>query len=140
MADRRVSPIIPESELVFVASRSSGPGGQHVNRTETKVTLLFDLEGSGSLTVGQKRRLRERLATRISREGILRVTSQKHRSREANRKAAVERFADLLEWALAEARPRKPTRPGAAARARRLEGKRRRAETKQGRARPAPED
>src|SRR5262245_23694844 len=84
----------------FEYSRSSGPGGQHVNKVETRVTLLFDLVATTDLTAEQKARVRERLAARINREGLLRVVSQRHRSREQNRQAALERFAELIEAAL----------------------------------------
>ncbi len=83
---------IAEDELRFTYSRSSGPGGQNVNRVETRVTLLFDVLGSPSLSEGHKRRIASLLATRINKEGILRVVSQRHRTREANRRAARERF------------------------------------------------
>jgi ribosome-associated protein len=132
--------IIDEAELRFVYSRSSGPGGQHVNRVETRVTLLFDLAGSPSLSVEQKRRVRRRLATRINREGILRVVSQRHRTREANRRAAIARFEELLGEALRPPRPRRKTGVPAAAKRRRVEAKRRRGEVKRSRGRPESRD
>ena len=91
---------IPDEEVSFVTSRSGGPGGQNVNKLETRVTLRFDLAASPSLTDEQKSRLRERLATRITRAGILHVTSQKHRTQAENREAAVARFAELLREGL----------------------------------------
>ena len=121
---------IAEDELRFTYSRSSGPGGQNVNRVETRVTLLFDVFGSPSLAEGQKRRIASRLATRINKGGILRVVSQRHRTREANRRAAAERFLELLNEALRRQRPRRRTRVPRNARRRRLEGKRRRGELK----------
>lgn len=129
---------IPEEELSFVSSRSGGPGGQNVNKLETRVTLRFDLAGSPSLPEEQKARLRERLATRITREGVLQVTSQKHRSQSANRDAAVERFAELLRGALREEAPRKKTRVPKAARRRRVEEKRRHSQRKRERAARIP--
>src|SRR3954454_22965189 len=87
---------IPEEEVTFTTSRSGGPGGQNVNKLETRVTLRFDLAGSTVLSEEQKARLRERLATRITKDGVLHVTSQRHRTQGANREAAVERFAELL--------------------------------------------
>ena len=125
---------IPEDELVFQASRSGGPGGQNVNKVETRVTLLFDVAGSPSLDETQRARLRERLARRISASGVLRVTSQKHRSQARNREEAVARFVELLRAALAEQAERRPTRPRRAARERRLAEKRRQGERKRGRA------
>ena len=131
---------IAEYELRFTYSRSSGPGGQNVNRVETRVTLLFDVLGSPSLTEGQKRRIESRLATRINKEGILRVVSQRHRTREANRRAAAERFEELLAGALRRERPRRKTRVPREARRRRLEGKRRRGQLKRLRTRPGSRD
>jgi len=129
---------IPDEELAFVTSRSGGPGGQNVNKLETRVTLRFDLAGSPSLSEEQKERLRQRLATRITKEGILHVTAQRHRTQAANREAAVERFAELLRDGLREEAPRKKTKPSQAAKARRLEAKRRRGERKRERAAPIP--
>jgi ribosome-associated protein len=110
---------LPESELSFAASRSSGPGGQNVNKVATRVTLFFDVAGSPSLTPEQKLRIRAALATRMSRNGVLRVVAQQHRTQSANRAAARERFVALLQGVLAEETPRVPTRPSRAARERR---------------------
>ena len=101
---------IPEAELEFLASRSSGPGGQHVNKTSTRITLRFDVAGSPSLSEAARSRILQRLPTRIGNDGFLRVISQRHRSQEGNRREAVARFVELLQGALAERRPRKPTR------------------------------
>lgn len=117
---------IPDEEVSFVTSRSGGPGGQNVNKLETRVTLRFDLAASPSLTEEQKTRLRERLATRITRAGILHVTSQKHRTQAENREASVARFAELLREGLREEAPRKATKVPKAAKRRRIESKRRR--------------
>jgi ribosome-associated protein len=131
---------IPDEEVTFTTSRSGGPGGQNVNKLETRVTLRFDLAGSPSLAPEQKARLAERLATRITREGILQVTSQKHRTQAANREAAVERFAELLRENLREEPPRKKTRPSRAAKARRLDAKRRQSQRKRERSAGFPVD
>jgi len=80
---------IPESELVFKASRSGGPGGQNVNKLNTRVTVLFHVAGSPSLSDEQKQQVRTRLARRIDSRGVLHVTAQTHRSQEANRRSAV---------------------------------------------------
>lgn len=117
---------IPDEEVSFVTSRSGGPGGQNVNKLETRVTLRFDLEASPSLTGEQKSRLRERLATRITRAGVLHVTSQKHRTQAENREASIARFAELLREGLREEAPRKQTRVPKAAKRRRVEAKRQR--------------
>lgn len=121
---------IPISELEFTASRSSGPGGQHVNKVETRVVLAFDLLGSPSLSAEQKTRIRERLASRVTKAGLLRVTAQRHRSQAANRKLAVERFASLLREALAEDPPRRPSKVPRRVSRRRLAEKRRRGDLK----------
>ena len=131
---------IPDEEVTFATSRSGGPGGQNVNKLETRVTLRFDLAASGSLTEEQKARLLERLSTRITRAGILRVSAQKHRTQGANRDAALERFAELVRDALREETPRKKTRTSRAAKARRVEEKRRHSERKRNRSAPVPID
>lgn len=114
-----------EAELEFQADRSGGPGGQHVNKVSTRVSVLFDVAASSSLTEFQRDRILARLGSRISRAGVLRVTSQKFRSQSANREAARQRLADLVAWALTDRPERKPTRPTRASRRRRLEEKQR---------------
>jgi ribosome-associated protein len=121
---------IDEDELSFEFARSSGPGGQNVNKVETKVRLLFDVRGSGSLSSDQRSLIAERLATRITKGGVLHVSSQRHRTREANRRATIERFVELLADALEEDEPRVKTKVPKAARKRRLESKRRRSQKK----------
>jgi ribosome-associated protein len=138
----RVSPevAIPVSELEFRASRASGPGGQGVNTTDSRVELRFDLAGSPSLPPEAKARALRRLGPRVDSSGVLRLVAQNRRSQLANRRAAVERFAELLAAALAAPRPRRPTRPTRAAAARRVEAKRHRAATKRLRGRPRDPD
>ena len=127
--------IIPERELAYTWSRSSGPGGQNVNKVETRVTVLFDLVRSSVLGDEHKARVRARLATRINKDGVLRVVSQRHRTQAANREAARVKLAELLAQALKTRRQRRPTRPSSEARRRRLEDKRRRSRLKHRRAR-----
>lgn len=131
---------INESELDYEFARSSGPGGQNVNKVETKVTLKFDIEASRSLTEPQKTRIAEGLASRITKDGILRVTSQRHRTREANRHAAIGRFIELIDDALEVRAPRKKTKVSRAAKRRRIEGKKRRGQVKKMRRSPKIED
>jgi ribosome-associated protein len=139
----RVSPdvAIPVAELEFRASRASGPGGQGVNTTDSRVELRFDLANSPSLPPEAKELALRRLGPRLDSGGVLRVVAQAQRSQLANRRAATERFAELLSAALATPRPRRPTRPSRAAAARRVEAKRRRSATKRLRGRPqGPDD
>jgi ribosome-associated protein len=138
----RITPelAIPVAELEFRASRSSGPGGQGVNTTDSRVELRFDLAGSPSLPPEAKARALRRLGPRLDSGGVLRVVAQTQRSQLANRRAAVDRFTELMSAALATPRPRHPTRPTRAATARRVESKRRRSATKRLRERPRDPD
>jgi len=126
---------IPYEELSFTAARSSGPGGQNVNKVSTRVTLWFDLDRSPNLTDADKELLREALGSRIGKDGLLRIIVQQTRSQAANREIAVERFAALLRAALTPAPPRKKTRVGLAAKRRRLDEKKLRGSLKRARAR-----
>jgi ribosome-associated protein len=121
---------IPVTELRFRYSRSSGPGGQNVQRTETRVELLFDVAHSPSLTDDQRRRILQRLAGYIDSDGELRIVSSATRSQLENRADAITRFQMLLAAALRRRKHRVPTRPSAAARERRLTEKKGRAEVK----------
>ncbi|HUT33981.1 MAG TPA: alternative ribosome rescue aminoacyl-tRNA hydrolase ArfB [Planctomycetota bacterium] len=128
---------IPLGELRFRFTRSSGPGGQHVNKAATQVELTFDVAGSPSLSAGQKQRMVSRLGAYVSREGVLRLACQSSRSQKQNRAEAVERFAALVRGALHEPKPRRRTRPTRGSAERRLAAKRRRSELKRGRRRAA---
>ncbi len=117
---------IPADELGFTASRSGGPGGQHVNRTSSKITLHWDVLHSQALDETQRSRVLQRLRNRITEEGVLVLHVEDERSQHRNRALALERLAELLRVALRVARRRRPTRPGPAAKARRLAAKKRR--------------
>jgi len=121
---------IPAAELRFRFSRSSGPGGQHVNRSETRVELLFDVARSPSLTEEQRARIAHRLTGYIDGEGIMHVVSSATRSQLENRADATARFQALLAAALRLRKRRTPTRPSTAARERRLTEKRERSGAK----------
>jgi ribosome-associated protein len=131
---------IPETELSFSASRSGGPGGQHVNKVSSRIELRFDLDASPSLTDEQKRRIRARLGARVTKDGVLRIVASSSRSQYANRQAAVERFQHLLERALQRVKPRVDTRVPAAAKRRRIEAKKVRGRLKRNRSAPDGEE
>jgi ribosome-associated protein len=125
---------IPLAEVDLRASRSSGPGGQHANVTASRIEAVFDVEVSSALTPAQKARIAARLGARVT------ASAQDTRSQARNRELALERLRARLAGAVAVRRRRRPTRPTAASRARRQEGKRRRSETKRGRRRPSAEE
>jgi ribosome-associated protein len=131
---------IPLSELRFRFARSSGPGGQHVNRSATRVELLFDVAGSPSLTEAQRERALKALAPYIDSDGVLHLISQTFRSQFRNREEAVERLQMLMRRAMKVPKRRRPTRPSRAARERRLASKRRRSEIKRQRGPVTKED
>jgi ribosome-associated protein len=115
---------IPEEELSFTSSHSSGPGGQNVNKVSSRVTLWFDVVNSPGLSPEQKELVISRLKTRIGKDGLLRVISQQTRSQIENKELAIERFAELLRDALKQVQIRKKTRVSKGAKLRRLEEKR----------------
>lgn len=125
---------IQEQELKFTASRSSGPGGQHVNKVSTRVMLWFDVANSPSLSDEQKHLVFRRLANRINKQGVLQVISQQGRSQMANRVAATERFVELLRKALRRKKPRRKTRIPMAAKECRIRDKKLRGRIKRYRA------
>ncbi len=131
---------IPDEELEFATSRSSGPGGQNVNKVNTRVTVLFDVDRSAVLSEHQRALLREQLGTRISKAGVLRVASQRHRTQLANRDAAVERLVQLMGDALSGKPARVPVRVPKAAKEKRLDEKRRRGGLKRERSEPVDLD
>ena len=130
---------LPLSELEYRASRSGGPGGQHVNTSSTRVEVWWDIAGSPTLSDEQRVRLLDRLASRLDGGGRLRLVSSGSRSQLRNREEVTERLARLVADALVIPKRRKPTRPTRAAKAARVEAKRRRGATKRDRRR-RPED
>jgi ribosome-associated protein len=132
--------LLPLAELDYRATRSGGPGGQHVNTSSTRIEVWWDVRSSPALTEEQRARLMERLANRLDGEGRLRVVASESRSQLRNREAATERLRDLIALALEVRKPRKRTKPSRAAKAARLEAKRRRSALKRDRRRPGHDE
>jgi len=131
---------VPSREILFVYSRSGGPGGQNVNKVSTRVELLFDVEASGALSAGQKRALRAALRTRIDEAGVLHVRSDASRSQWMNRQDALRKFARLVAAALRPVKHRVASSPTRASRARRLAAKKRSSILKRSRGGVRPDD
>jgi ribosome-associated protein len=127
---------LPLSELDYRASRSGGPGGQHVNTSSTRIEVWWDVAGSPSVTPEQRAQLLERLGPRLDSRGRLRLVSSGSRSQLRNREDVTERLRSVVAAALAVRKKRKATKPSRAAKAARLEAKRRRAKLKQHRRSP----
>ena len=130
---------IPRTELDVRVSRSSGAGGQHVNKTSSRVEIFWNILGSRALTDEQRSRLREKLASRLTTEGSIRVVASDMRSQSRNRELAEERLADLVRRALVVPRKRRATKPTRAAKEARLDSKKRHSTKKRDR-RGAPLD
>lgn len=130
--------VIPDSEISEQFVRASGPGGQNVNKVSTAVRLRFDVAAS-SLPEDVKGRLRGLAGSKLTDDGVLLIEAREHRTQGKNREAARERLADLVRRALRRPRPRRPTRPSAGAREKRLESKRKQAVIKRARSRPGDE-
>jgi ribosome-associated protein len=126
---------IPQAELDFRASRSGGPGGQHVNTSSTRVELLWNLAASRAIDDATRARLAERLASRIDAQGNVRVVASEFRSQAQNRERAEARLVELVRRALVVPRKRKATKPTRAAKEARLAAKRRRSSIKRDRRR-----
>ena len=122
---------IPSSELAYRSTRSGGPGGQHVNKAETQVELLFDVAHSPSLDEVQRQRILIQLKNLIDQDGVLHLTAQSERSQLRNREVVTARFQEILAAALRVPKKRRPTRPTAASKTKRLESKKRHGQIKQ---------
>ena len=127
-------------EYWFRSSTSGGPGGQHVNRVQTRVTLCFDVAHCSGLSSVDRAKVIRAYPGRVSLDGVMRVVCCRHRSQYANRRSAVEKLVALLTEALAARKGRRPTSPTRASQERRLREKRQRQATKSSRARPAGQD
>ena len=132
---------IPQSadlanELVFVMSRSNGPGGQNVNKVNSKVTLKFDVVNSAILNDDQKALIKRKLATRMTKDGVLILTSQDSRSQLQNKEEVLERLNQLFVTAFTPRKARKATKPGKAAAQKRINQKKQHSQKKQWRQRP----
>jgi len=126
---------IPLSELVYTASRSSGPGGQHVNTTDTRIQVRWNVKESSALYEDERALVLKNLATRLTESGDLILAADTHRSQRRNREEVTQRLATLVREALIPPKPRKKTKPTRAAKERRLEDKRKKSRTKQDRGR-----
>jgi ribosome-associated protein len=123
-------------ELEFQFALSGGPGGQHVNKTETKVILIWDLQKSGVFSASQKEQLQQRLASKINSEGLLKLNVSKTRSQHQNKKIAILNFEDLVKKALQKKKKRIKTKPSRSAKLKRLQKKKKNSEKKANRQKP----
>ena len=128
------------NEIEFRADPSGGPGGQHANKSSTRVELRFDVLGSPSLTATQKERLREKLGPRLLADGTIRVVSARERSQLQNRRAALARLGEIVAAGLRRPRPRTATRPTLASKTVRRVTKQKRAAVKSKRKKPAADE
>jgi ribosome-associated protein len=131
---------IDEDELVWKATRASGPGGQHVNKTSTAIELRFDVRNSPALPEDVKARLETLAGSRLTQDGVLILFSQGSRSQEMNRQDAQERLVDLIRKATEKPKPRRPTKPTYSSKLKRLDGKAKRGTVKSGRGRVKVDD
>lgn len=124
------SVVIPDADLSLSFVRSSGPGGQNVNKVASAVQLRFDLAGTSALTDAVKSRLRALAGRRVTDDGAILIIARNHRTQEANRREASDRLAELIRTALIPPKPRRKTRPTLASKVRRLDSKAHKQRTK----------
>jgi ribosome-associated protein len=135
-SERKVNAALVSPELTFTTSRSSGPGGQNVNKVNSKVTVTFDVQNSQILSPEEKEVILTKLRSRITTEGVLMVAAQEKRSQLQNKEVVLLKLDKLLQKAFEVKKPRKPTRPGKAAKEKRIKQKRQQSEKKQWRQKP----
>ena len=111
MSSRIINSALLAQELTYTSSRGTGPGGQHVNKVSSRITVAFDVAGSRILTPEERLRLLDKLRAKLTKEGVLQLSSDSHRSQLQNKRAVTDRLDDLLLNALTVQKPRKPTRP-----------------------------
>jgi ribosome-associated protein len=131
MRQRKITAELLGNELVITTSRSSGPGGQNVNKVNSKVTLLFDVQNSRALTDDEKNLIARKLSSRMTREGVLMLAAQESRSQNQNKEAVIEKFDQLVAKAFEKKKPRKSTKPSKVAVQNRIKEKKERSEKKQ---------
>jgi len=131
---------LEDDELIYKATRASGPGGQHVNKTSSAIELRFDVRGSPSLPEDVKARLERLAGSRLTQDGVLVLFAEAHRSQFMNRQDAQDRLVELIRKATEKPKPRKKTKPTYASKLRRLEGKAKRSGVKAMRSRPVGHD
>ena len=136
MASRRIDSKLLSSELEFIASRSDGPGGQNVNKVNSKITLRFDVTLSAILTVEEKETLQRKLSTRLTKDGVLVLHAKESRSQLQNKEDVMIKLDDILAKAFAIVKARKKTRPSKNAKEKRIQGKKINAEKKKWRQNP----
>jgi ribosome-associated protein len=133
---RKITADLLASELVFSTSRSSGPGGQNVNKVNSKVTLQLDVQKSMILTPEEKQTMVEKLSSRMTTEGVLLLTAQEKRSQIGNKEAVIEKFEKLVSKAFEKKKPRKATRPSKGSVQNRIQKKKEHSEKKKWRRKP----